>query len=82
VQGIHDQHDIGAIQNIGVAKSHRGRGLGAFIIERSLLGFQQVGIRFVTLEVTAQNTGAIRLYERVGFRTQRTVFKIIEVADP
>lgn len=79
VQGIHEQHDVGAIQNIGVAQAHRGRGIGALIIHHSLQGFQQVGVRFVTLEVTAQNTGAIRLYQRMGFRITRTVFKIIEV---
>jgi ribosomal protein S18 acetylase RimI-like enzyme len=82
VQGIHDQYDIGAIQNIGVARGHRGLGLGSLIIQQCLQGFQQVGIRYVTLEVTAQNTGAIRLYERIGFRVQRIVFKIIEVGDP
>lgn len=82
VQGIHEQYDIGAIQNIGVSRNHRGRGLGSLIINQCLQGFQQVGIRYVTLEVTAHNTGAIRLYERIGFRIQRIVFKINHVVDP
>lgn len=79
VQGIHEQHDMGAIQNIGISQEHRGRGIGSLIIRHCLRGFQQVGVRFVTLEVTAQNTGAIRLYQRLGFEVKRTVFKIIEV---
>ena len=32
------------------------------------------------LEVTAQNTGAIRLYQRLGFRKVKTVYKAAEVA--
>jgi len=32
------------------------------------------------LEVTAENVGAIRLYQRLGFRNVRTVYKAVEVA--
>lgn len=81
VQGIRDQFDVGAIQNIGVAQEHRNKGIGSLIVQQSLLGFQAVGINFVVLEVTAQNTGAIRLYERLGFKIQKTVFKVVELSD-
>jgi ribosomal protein S18 acetylase RimI-like enzyme len=33
----------------------------------------------VQLEVTVQNTGAVRLYERLGFKRVETLFKIAEV---
>ncbi len=79
VQGICDQLNVGAIQNIGVAHMHRGKGIGSLIVWHCLNGFRQQGMEFVTLEVTANNTGAIRLYERLGFRIQKTVFKIVEV---
>ena len=82
VQGIHDQADLGSIQNIGIAAPHRGKGLGGLIIRHCLHGFQQVGVNFVGLEVTAVNLGAIRLYERIGFSTQRVVYKIVEVPTP
>ena len=36
---------------------------------RSLQGFRDSGVERVYLEVTAENQGAIRLYERLGFRT-------------
>jgi GNAT superfamily N-acetyltransferase len=81
VQGIRDQFNVGAIQNIGVAEPHRGKGLGSLIILHCLHGFQKVGVQFVNLEVTAQNTGAIRLYERLGFQILKTVFKIVELPE-
>ena len=43
------------------------------------LGFQQVGIRKVALEVTAENKAATRLYERCGFRRIKTLYKPVEV---
>lgn len=75
IQGIQDQVDVGSIQNIGIVPSHRSLGLGSCLLNRSLLGFRNAGIKFVTLEVTAHNTGAIRLYQRMGFSIVRTVYK-------
>ena len=80
VQGIREQPDVGSIQNLGIAPTHRGKGLGSALLSRALQGFNSAGIQFVTLEVTAQNYGAVRLYHRMGFRTLRTVFKSIDVA--
>ena len=81
VQGIREKLDVGSIQNIGVVASQRGKGIGSLIVRHSLRGFQNAGIKIVTLEVTAKNTGAIRLYERLGFQILRTVFKAVEVSD-
>lgn len=80
VQGIRDRGGFGAVQNLGVVPSHRGRGLGRSLLFQSLTGFQQRGLRRAFLEVTAQNEAAIRLYERIGFRKVRTVYKAVEVA--
>jgi ribosomal protein S18 acetylase RimI-like enzyme len=44
------------------------------------VGFRDAGIRRVYLEVTAQNTGAVRLYQRLGFRLIKTVYKAADVA--
>ncbi len=81
VQGICEKVDVGSIQNIGIVQGQRGKGIGSLIVKHSLRGFQTAGIKFVTLEVTAQNTGACRLYERLGFRTLRTVYKSVEIND-
>lgn len=79
VQGIREQKDVGSIQNIGITAAFRGKGLGTAIVRQSLAGFAQVGVRFVTLEVTANNSRAHRLYERLGFRILKVVFKSAEV---
>jgi ribosomal protein S18 acetylase RimI-like enzyme len=79
VQGLREKLDVGAIQNVGVARDHRGMGLGSAIVRKSLKGFQASGIKIVTLEVTEKNTGALRLYQRLGFEVVSTVFKSVEV---
>ena len=81
VQGIREKIDVGSIQNIGIVQDHRGKGIGSAIVRQSLKGFQSVGIKIVTLEVTEKNTGALRLYERLGFQIVRTVFKSVEVSE-
>ena len=80
IQGIRDYAGLGAIQNLGVTPEHRGRQLGTSLLLQSLEGFRKAGLRRAFLEVTAQNDGAIRLYERLGFCKARTVYKAVEVA--
>jgi ribosomal protein S18 acetylase RimI-like enzyme len=80
VQGVRDGSTYGAIQNLGITPSHRGQGLGTALLYAALTGFREKGIARVYLEVTAQNIGAVRLYQRLGFRRMRTVYKAAEVA--
>jgi mycothiol synthase len=80
IQGIRDPQGIGAIQNLGVTPEHRGLGLGASLLLKALRGFQAEDLPRAFLEVTAQNTSAIRLYNDLGFRKARTVYKAVEVA--
>jgi len=80
IQGICDRNGLGSVQNIGVCPLHRGRRIGANLIYKALQGFRSAGLERATLEVTAQNTGALRLYERLGWRTVKTVYKATEVA--
>ncbi|HUT13892.1 MAG TPA: GNAT family N-acetyltransferase [Thermoguttaceae bacterium] len=78
VQGVRNRDGIGAIQNLGIAPGHRDFGLGTRLLFCSLKGFRQAGLKRVTLEVTAQNDGAIRLYRRLGFSLVKTVFKAVD----
>lgn len=78
IQGIRDRSGMGAVQNLGIAPDHRGRGLGSCLLLKALEGFQRAGLRRAFLEVTAQNEGAIRLYRRLGFYKARTVYKAVE----
>ena len=80
IQGVQDGNAVGAVQNIGVTRGHRGRGLGTVLLYNALVGFREDGIKRVYLEVTARNTGAVRLYHRLGFRCVKTVYKAVEVA--
>ena len=80
IQGVRDHSGMGAVQNLGITPEHRGLGLGGNLLLKSLQGFQAAGLRRTFLEVTAQNDGAIRLYQRLGFAKARTVYKAVEVA--
>jgi ribosomal protein S18 acetylase RimI-like enzyme len=80
IQGISDDTGCGSIQNLGIAPEHRGQGLGTRLLLAALAGFAHAGLRRASLEVTAQNTSAVRLYRRVGFRRVKTVYKAVEVA--
>lgn len=81
IQGVVDKLGVGSIQNIGVVPSHRGFGLGTCLIEQALAGFQGHGLRRAFLEVTAENSGAVRLYQRLGFRRTKTIYKVVEASD-
>lgn len=79
VQGLRSSVREGAIQNLGVHPDCRDMGIGSALLAHSLQGFRQTACRYVHLEVTVQNTAAIRLYERFGFRRVETLFKIADV---
>jgi len=62
---------VGHITQICVAPEWRGRGIGGELLWRSLQAFVALGCDAASLTVTAANAGAVRLYERVRFRTIR-----------
>lgn len=76
IQGVRDRM-FGSIQNVGVVPEARGLGLGAALVRQALAGFRRAGLRQAYLEVTAQNTSAVRLYRRLGFRCTRTIYKAV-----
>jgi ribosomal protein S18 acetylase RimI-like enzyme len=80
IQGLCDNQGYGAVQNLGVTRPHRGRMLGAYLLCQALEGFRRAGLDRAYLEVTAQNTSAVRLYQRLGFRVVKTVYKAADVA--
>lgn len=79
IQGLLSGPNDGAIQNLGVHPDCRDLGIGSVLLAHALDGFRAAGCRFVNLEVTVQNTSAIRLYERFGFKKVETLFKVADV---
>ena len=61
--------DRGWIGEVGVRRSHRGRGIASALLRRSFATFADRGVPRVLLNVDAENpTGATALYERAGMR--------------
>jgi ribosomal protein S18 acetylase RimI-like enzyme len=63
--------ECGHITQICVSPAARGTGIGHELLRQSLIALRDMGCRAATLTVTAANQDAVRLYERVGFRTIR-----------
>jgi ribosomal protein S18 acetylase RimI-like enzyme len=80
VQGVSDGRGTGAIQNLGIVAGHRGRGLGTALLLQAVHGFRGAGMARGMLEVTARNECAVRLYRRNGFRSRKTLYKVVEPA--
>ena len=57
---------------VAISEASRGLGLGTALMERAEDRAREMGKRKMTLQVIGENAGAIRLYERLGFRTVRT----------
>ena len=59
--------DEGSVDNVAVAPSHRRRGVADALVESAVRRGANAGLAFLTLEVRASNTPAIRLYGKHGF---------------
>ena len=60
------------VDTVAVSEGSRGLGLGTALMERAEAGARDMGKSKMTLQVIGENSGAIRLYERLGYRTVRT----------
>lgn len=56
------------INNVAIKPQFRGLGYGTALLHHVLAEGHRLGARRATLEVRVSNTGAVRLYERLGFR--------------
>jgi ribosomal protein S18 acetylase RimI-like enzyme len=69
--------EAGHVTQICVAPAVKGKGVGYELLRRSLRGLEAAGVKSVSLTVTSANREAVRLYERVGFRTVRQFSAIV-----
>ena len=74
IQGIGETWKEAAIQNIGVVEGHRGIGLGRALLLKAIAGFRGTGYRRATLQVTARNTPAVRLYLQMGWQIRKVIY--------
>jgi ribosomal protein S18 acetylase RimI-like enzyme len=74
----------GYTDELGVARSHRGRGVATALLEESMRRYAAAGMQAAALGVDAANpSGALRLYEGLGYRqTASTCVLQLEVAAP
>ncbi len=63
--------DIGHITQVCASNAARGRGIGYELLRRSLESLARNNCRRASLTVTAANTQAIAVYERMGFIKRR-----------
>ena len=63
----------GWLEHISVRRPWRRRGVASALVVRSMRRFRDLGLEEATLGADAENlTGAVRLYEALGFRRVRT----------
>ena len=68
VAGISVIFDEATLNNIVVKKSCRGKGIGGEMLETLIDLCSDMNLKTFTLEVNVENTPAIKLYEKFGFK--------------
>ena len=70
--GMQAERRTAWIGTVGVCREFRRLGIGRALVARALRAMEAAGFEAVGLDVDADNpTGAVRLYERLGFRPHR-----------
>lgn len=60
---------VAHITQVCVRRGQQGKGIGRWLMEKSLQQLQEAGFRGVSLTVTALNENAVGLYRQLGFTT-------------
>lgn len=68
---ISDQY--GQIIDLVIKEDKRRQGYGKLMIEKSFEFFLQNNVKSLTLEVSANNKDAIKLYEKMGFKKMKVI---------
>jgi RimJ/RimL family protein N-acetyltransferase len=68
LNNINWTHGVAGISRVLVSESARGKGVGGQMMRRVMeIGFDEMGLHRLELNVYDFNTPAIRLYEKLGF---------------
>lgn len=63
---------VGHTTQVCVKPGHQGHGVGRLLMEHSIQALARRGYKLLSLTVTAANSGAVQLYENLGFRTVKS----------
>ena len=61
---------VGSVEVLAVEEPYRRRGIATLLLNRLFAAFKERGIDTVTLSVPADEAGAKRLYDKLGFETR------------
>ena len=78
VAGVHvvsRNESVAAVGNIFTHPEYRGQGLAQQVTSAVVMGLRDASIRTIGLNVEHTNMAAIRVYERLGFRTHLTYYE-------
>ena len=64
----HEPQDFIYLDDLSVSKQYRGNGIGTELIETAQKFAEEMAMPAIVLHAEKTNTGAVRLYERLGYR--------------
>lgn len=67
------------IEPVVVAEAHRGRGIGAALLDEGLARARRLGVQYLNIAPVARNSRAIEMFVRSGFRLIGHVQLFIEL---
>jgi GNAT superfamily N-acetyltransferase len=73
LQAVPHDGGIWEVTNTAVVESQRGRGVGRALLERAIRDARADGIHRLILATGAADVGALRFYQRCGFRMTHVV---------
>ncbi|KAJ2827846.1 N-alpha-acetyltransferase mak3 [Coemansia erecta] len=69
------QLNRGYIGMVAVGTAYRKLGVGSSLVKRAIEAMREMGADEVTLEAETDNTGALALYERLGFIREKRLYR-------
>jgi GNAT superfamily N-acetyltransferase len=71
------RQDVGMVPQISVRRETQGRGLGSNLLYAYMDQARRKGLTQVALSVSEANQRALKLYQRLGFRTQKEFYAYV-----